>query len=171
MKILIAGEGGQGIQLMAELLAKAAFNDGFDSLYIPNFGVEQRGGVSIAYVTIDKKAVAYPKFEKADILAILCNRAIERINNYLNPKTLVIFGPAVTRRTIVNLSDSKIFLIKSAWFPPKVWNLLVLGKIIKLTRTVSLKTLKKVMNEKLMDKFAKDPSLKELDEKALSFNK
>ncbi|PIU02197.1 ketoisovalerate oxidoreductase, partial [Candidatus Shapirobacteria bacterium CG09_land_8_20_14_0_10_49_15] len=54
MKIIFAGEGGQGVQVIAEILAKAAFWDGQPSLYIPNFGVEQRGGVSLAFVVIDQ---------------------------------------------------------------------------------------------------------------------
>jgi 2-oxoglutarate ferredoxin oxidoreductase subunit gamma len=50
IKIALAGEGGQGVQSIAEILAEAANEGGKNALYIPNFGVEQRGGVSIAFV-------------------------------------------------------------------------------------------------------------------------
>ena len=171
MKILIAGEGGQGVQLIAELLARAAFLEGKSSLYIPNFGVEQRGGVSLAFVVIDNKPVVYPKFEKADILAILCDRAFERVINYIDNKTLVIFGPAITKKKLTGLRENNLFKVNSGWFPPKVWNILVLGKINNLGKVVSFESLKKVMTEKLKEKFLKDISLKELDERALAFYK
>ena len=37
-RIAIAGEGGQGVQLIGEVLAEAAFAAGKEALYIPNFG-------------------------------------------------------------------------------------------------------------------------------------
>lgn len=43
-KIALAGEGGQGVQSVAMILTEAAALEGKEILYIPNFGVEQRGG-------------------------------------------------------------------------------------------------------------------------------
>ena len=48
-KIVLAGEGGQGVQSIAKILVEAGYEAGKQILYIPNFGVEQRGGVSIAF--------------------------------------------------------------------------------------------------------------------------
>lgn len=49
VKIALAGEGGQGVQSVAGIMVEAANDSGREALYIPNFGVEQRGGVSVAY--------------------------------------------------------------------------------------------------------------------------
>ena len=51
-KIVLAGEGGQGVQSIAKILVEAGYEAGKQILYIPNFGVEQRGGVSIAFCQI-----------------------------------------------------------------------------------------------------------------------
>jgi len=126
VKILIAGEGGQGIQTAAQVLAKAAFREGKNVLYIPNFGVEQRGGASIAFLVIDEKPVVYPKFEKADILAILSPRVKERVNRYQGPDTKVISEPD---------------------------NLIVLKEILKLTKVVKKTTVKNALKEKLGARF------------------
>lgn len=126
MKILIAGEGGQGIQTAAQVLAKAAFKEGKKVLYIPNFGVEQRGGASIAFLVIDKKTVVYPKFEKADVLAILSERIKERVKRYQGPETKVI-------------SEEN--------------NLSVLKKILNLTQIVRKENVKNALKEKLGAKF------------------
>ncbi len=90
-RIVVAGEGGQGVQLIGEILAESAYQAGMEALYIPNFGVEQRGGVSIAMVQISHQAIAAPKFEKADILAPLSQRAIERTKGYISNDTIYIF--------------------------------------------------------------------------------
>lgn len=90
-KILIAGEGGQGVQSIAEILARAGNDEGKSVTYIPNFGVEQRGGVSIAFVQIDNKPIGYPKFDEADILVAMCNRAFEPIKRFIGEKTQFIF--------------------------------------------------------------------------------
>lgn len=153
IKILIAGEGGQGIQAIAEILAKAAFLENKKALYIPNFGVEQRGGVSLAFVVIDDKEVVYPKFEKADILAILSERSRERVQVYLDDKTKLILGPAVTKKTVD--------------LPNKAWNILVLGQINKEGTIVNKQNLIKAMEERFAGQFAKNPQLREIDILAL----
>lgn len=154
MKILFSGEGGQGVQVMAEILARAAFNEGKHCLYIPNFGVEQRGGVSLAFVTIDNQPVVYPKFEIADFCAILSNRCCPRVNCHICKDTLVIRGPAVTDGIKTNLS-------------PKVWNILILGKINKLAKVVKTDSLIRAMDERFSAQFKKNPKLRELDIEAL----
>lgn len=58
-KIVLAGEGGQGVQSIAKILVEAGYEAGKQILYIPNFGVEQRGGVSIAFCQIsDEKSAS-----------------------------------------------------------------------------------------------------------------
>lgn len=90
MKILIAGEGGQGIQTAAKILAQAAFLENKEVTYIPNFGVEQRGGFSLAFVIIDSQPITYPKFKTADILAVLTEKVMPRVKRYQSKKTKVI---------------------------------------------------------------------------------
>lgn len=155
IKILFAGEGGQGVQAIAEILAKAAFTEKKFALYIPNFGVEQRGGASLAFVMIDSKPVAYPKFQTADILAVLSNRSLKRVEQYLDKKTKIILGPAVKNGMKTEL-------------PPETWNILVLGKVNGNGKIVNKQSLISAMNEKFASRFEKSPNLKMLDLKALN---
>jgi 2-oxoglutarate ferredoxin oxidoreductase subunit gamma len=90
-KIAIAGEGGQGVQAIADILAEAAHDEGKNAIYIPNFGVEQRGGVSIAFVQVCDEEIGSPKFQKADILIPLSPRAIARTAMYASEDTTYIY--------------------------------------------------------------------------------
>lgn len=153
MKILLAGEGGQGVQLAAETLAKAAFQEGKSATLIPNFGVEQRGGVSLAFVIIGGQ-ILYPKFGQADVAAIFCDRALVRAKAHLGAKTQVIYGPAMAGQPATTL-------------PPKAWNIFVLKKILDLTNIVKKETVWQVLAEKLKVQFAADPNLRRMDQEAL----
>lgn len=102
MKIALAGEGGQGVQSIAEILAEAANEEGKQALYIPNFGVEQRGGVSIAYVQIGDKQIGAPKFQKADILIPLSARAVRRTAEHASQETIYIYDNSLIAEGEVN---------------------------------------------------------------------
>ncbi|MDO4542586.1 MAG: 2-oxoacid:acceptor oxidoreductase family protein, partial [Bacillota bacterium] len=60
-RIMLAGEGGQGVQSVAAILSEASYAAGREVMYIPNFGVEQRGGVSIAFMQISDEVIGSPK--------------------------------------------------------------------------------------------------------------
>jgi 2-oxoglutarate ferredoxin oxidoreductase subunit gamma len=102
IKIAIAGEGGQGVQSIAEILAEAANQEGKNALYIPNFGVEQRGGVSIAYVQISDGQIGAPKFQKADILIPLSPRAVKRTQMHAGKDTVYIYDNSQIAEAEVN---------------------------------------------------------------------
>lgn len=102
IKIALAGEGGQGVQSIAEILAEAANEEGKQALYIPNFGVEQRGGVSIAYVQISDGPIGAPKFQKADILIPLSPRAVNRTKIHAGVNTVYIYDNSLIQEGEVN---------------------------------------------------------------------
>jgi len=115
LKILLAGEGGQGVQAMAQILQNAAYQTGLKTMYIPNYGVEQRGGVSLAYLQISTLPIPYPKFKTADILVLMCERAIFRVKPYQDSQTQIINGVFFLNTPMEhNLS-------------PKTHNMLILG--------------------------------------------
>ena len=61
-KILIAGEGGQGVQSLSKILLDILNNKDFHISFVPNYGVEQRGGVSLGYIQFGTENIYYPKF-------------------------------------------------------------------------------------------------------------
>ena len=82
LKFLLAGDGGQGIQLISDLLTQASFANGWFVSQIPNYGLEQRGGVSLSFLIISDKEISYPKFTKPDIMLVMSEQARERMKNY-----------------------------------------------------------------------------------------
>lgn len=169
LKILIAGEGGQGVQTIGEILARAAFYNGYFSTYIPNFGVEQRGGVSLAFVIINKKhSPVFPKFDKADILVALSQRSLERIERYFGKNTIFIWEKAMVESKkgigieAIKLAQEKLI--------PKVFNMVIFGVLTNFV-SLSSKAVEKALEDVLGKKFKENIQLKKLNLKAIEAGK
>ncbi len=137
IKILLAGEGGQGIQTIAKALAYAAVDAGSECSYIPAFGVEQRGTPSVAFITVDKNEIRYPRFDVADFVIILQKRAVSAVVDYISPNTKVIFDsstmtPADLPKTAVQIYGIPATKYAYEKFTPRAFNVLVLGKVTKV---------------------------------------
>lgn len=99
-KIVLAGEGGQGVQSIAKILVEAGYEAGKQILYIPNFGVEQRGGVSIAFCQIADEIIGEPRFSKGDIIIMLSDRAIDRCTAYVSENSTVVYDTSVCTKSL-----------------------------------------------------------------------
>lgn len=82
LKLLLAGDGGQGVQAIADILSQAALQSGLEIMSIPNYGLEQRGGISLVFIKISDQEIGYPKFTTPDILLILSDQARLRTKQY-----------------------------------------------------------------------------------------
>ena len=170
-KIVLAGEGGQGVQSIAKILVEAGYSADKKVLYIPNFGVEQRGGVSIAFCQISDNEIGEPRFSKGDIVMMLSDRAIERCGCYVDKNTTVIYDtsvcltkPEIEAKEIIGIPANKI---ANDELTSRVFNIIVLGVILKATKVIELKYVKNAMEQAFGKKFDAKPELRELNFKAL----
>jgi len=173
IKILIAGEGGQGVQTIAKVLQRAAFEKNKETLYVPNFGVEQRGGVSIAFLQISENKIFYPKFQKADIVVILSDRSVDRVKSYTDKKTSVMYNSSLIKEIDVKAKaleaiDATNIAVEK--FSPKVVNIIILGAMIKYFKFLDKDAIIKAMEVELGDKFKNNNELRECNLKALEIS-
>ncbi|MGI6553957.1 MAG: 2-oxoacid:acceptor oxidoreductase family protein [Bacillota bacterium] len=172
-KIVIAGEGGQGIQSIANMITEAAYEEGREALYIPNFGVEQRGGVSVAYVQISDEPIGSPKFKTADIAMAMSKRSVMRIAKYCDSNTLFLYegGIEISEDELPKQCKAVIAVpaikISKEELHPKVFNVLMMGVVIGLSKVVGVETIKGTIESKLGYKFEKQPQLREMNYVAL----
>ncbi|MEN6463071.1 MAG: 2-oxoacid:acceptor oxidoreductase family protein [Syntrophomonas sp.] len=176
-RIALAGEGGQGVQSVAEILAEAAYHENKQTIYIPNFGLEQRGGVSIAFIQFSEERIGSPKFNKADAVIALSERAIGRTLSYSDANTLYVYDssfkvsneelPSEARKIIaipaVDTANTELH--------PRVFNIIIMGAVIGLTNVVAFDSAKNALEKKLGYKFEQNPKLRELNFRALEIGK
>ena len=173
IKIALAGEGGQGVQSVAQIMTNAANDAGKEALYIPNFGVEQRGGVSIAFCQISDEKIGAPKFEIGDIVIALSDRAVVRCQQYVGPSTIFVYEASIEGVDEFLPKNAKKVLaipalkIAKEELHPRVFNVIILGATLKATNIMSMDDAKNALEKKLGYKFEQNPKLRELNFKAL----
>ena len=173
IKILIAGEGGQGVQIITELLARVGHQSGKHVSYMPSFGVEQRGGASLAFLQINDKPITYPKFALADFTVAMSNRAVGVLEDRLSQETIFIFDSSNIDDEHLQAARSKItkFLAVPARdyanknLSTKVTNMIFLGALLNYLPDFKVENIKNALKEKLEAK----PELIELDIKAIDW--
>lgn len=170
-KILIAGEGGQGIQALAMILIKSYFEQKKKVVFLPNFGVEQRGGVSLAFVQISDILESFPKFGEADIVVLFSPRAIKRIENYFGKETLLIFDNSlVPEKALSHFRAEKMAIpathMAKEKLVPRVFNTIMLGALVEEIGGAKNKVFESKIAEYFGDKIKKEPQLKHFNIRA-----
>jgi len=171
-KIIICGEGGQGAQSIAKVIAYAAYDQGLEAVYVPYFSTEKRGGVTIAYAQVGEKAPAYPKFHKADLWVVLSQRAVGRIYDYLKDDSKIIVNSFLVKDLSriekwkpheVNAGKIAIEELKN----PRVFNVVIMGAMIKYIPGLKKDKFKEALKKQFKKHYDKTPELAVLNEEAL----
>ena len=186
-KILVCGEGGQGVLSIAKIAAYAGWLQGKPSVYVPYFTTEKRGGVSIAFAQIGDEPIPFPKFAKADLAVAMSQRAVDRIMPYLKDGTKIIVNSFLVKdlSPIAKwrpLAIDATGIAKNELKKPRTFNMLILDAVMALLdskdRTNVVETrggqmflsveFGKALEKTFHGKYERDPGLKELNEKALA---
>ena len=75
-KVIISGEGGQGVRVISHSLATLLVNLGYEVSLLYDYDSSVRGAMSVAYLTFNKEPIANPVVEDADILLKLSNKTV-----------------------------------------------------------------------------------------------
>ncbi len=168
VRFVLAGEGGQGVQVLGRVLAQAAVRAGKEALYMPAFGIEQRGGVSLAYVQVAAGEIGAPKFRLADYVAALSRRAVARVQEHLGPDTVfLVDASCVPSRPGTGKLLVLPALEKAQRLHPRLLNLVFLGALVAASGIVGRPELEDALEENLGARFHADPGLRLLSLRAL----
>lgn len=170
-RIVICGEGGQGVLSIAKTIAYAAWQQGKQAVYVPYFSTEKRGGVSMAFAQIGDEPIPYPQFEKADLWVVMSQRAIPRIEKYLKDDTVIVANSTMVHdlsplakwrpHAIDAGTIAKVKLKK-----PRTFNMLVMGAMVRRIPMLDKEGFAAALDKTFKSKYVKDPSLKALNKKA-----
>jgi 2-oxoglutarate ferredoxin oxidoreductase subunit gamma len=97
-EIRVAGFGGQGVILAAQILGKAAaLHAGLHATMTQNFGPEARGGACSTQLVISPEPVLYPYVTQADILVAMSQEAFTKFLPELRPGGLLLIERDLVR--------------------------------------------------------------------------
>lgn len=166
IEIRFHGRGGQGAVTAAEILAKAAFEDGKYSQAFPFFGVERRGAPVMAFTRIDDKPIQIRyQVQNPDYVIVLDDGLLDVVNVFSGIKNdgKVIINTN-KKENLVENKDKEIYDIDATGIALEnlgvsIVNTIMLGSFSKKSNDVSLDSIIKVIKEtfpgKLGDKNSK----------------
>ncbi len=143
-EIIITGSGGQGIQLLGEILAEAAAKEGKEVSLNTSYGAEVKGGKSKTEIIISDEKIDFPGVLDTDIIMVLSRRGIDDLACILKENVMVFFDaiipseelkskvkyPVLYYSCLASKIAADIGNIKTA-------NMAILGYLIGATKIVS----------------------------------
>lgn len=152
-EIIIAGFGGQGVLSMGKILAYSGMLEGKEVTWMPAYGPEQRGGTANVTVIISDERISSPILSKYDVAIVLNQPSLDKFMPKLKPGGMLIYDGF----GIVNpptRDDIKVYRIdamdKAAEMKnAKVFNMIVLGGLLKVCPVVSTDGLQKALFKSL----------------------
>lgn len=73
-KVIVSGEGGQGVRVITHVLATLLANLGYQVSLLYDYDSQVRGAMSVAHLIFDKESIGNPVIDEADILLKLSDK-------------------------------------------------------------------------------------------------
>ena len=155
-EIIISGFGGQGVLSMGKILAYSGLMDNKEVTWMPAYGPEQRCGTANVTVIVSDEKISSPILSKFDIAIVLNQPSLEKFEPKLKPGGILIYDSF----GIINpptRSDITVYRIdamdKAAEMKNgKVFNMIVLGGLLKVAPVVSTAGVEKALFKTLPER-------------------
>lgn len=155
-EIIIAGFGGQGVLSMGKILAYSGLMENKEVTWMPAYGPEQRGGTANVTVIVSEERISSPILSQYDVAIVLNQPSLDKFESKVKPGGILIYdGFGIinppTRKDInvyrIDAMDKAAELKNS-----KVFNMIVLGGLLKVCSIVSTDGLNKALYKTLPER-------------------
>jgi len=109
-EIRIAGFGGQGVIMCAQVIGRAAsiVENGYATM-TQNFGPEARGGACSAQLILSPDPILYPYVVRPDIMVLMSQEACNKFHHEIKPGGLLLVEQELVRVPELVTPDVKVF--------------------------------------------------------------
>ena len=155
-EIIIAGFGGQGVLSMGKILAYSGLMENKEVTWMPAYGPEQRGGTANVTVIVSEERISSPILSKYDVAIVLNQPSLDKFEEKVKPGGILIYdGYGIinppTRKDInvyrIDAMDKAAEMQNS-----KVFNMIVLGGLLKVCPVVSTDGISKALFKSLPER-------------------
>lgn len=155
-EIIIAGFGGQGVLSMGKILAYSGLMDDKEVTWMPAYGPEQRGGTANCTVIISDDRIASPVLSKYDIAIVLNQPSLDKFQPKVKSGGIIFYeeNGIINPPTRTDISCYKVSAMEKAaeMRNAKVFNMIVLGAMLKVCPIVSTEGLEKALYKSLPER-------------------
>ena len=155
-EVIISGFGGQGVLSMGKILAYSGLMEGKEVTWMPAYGPEQRGGTANVTVIVSDERRSSPILSKYDVAIVLNQPSLDKFETKVKPGGILIYdgfgiiNPPTRKDISVYRIDAmdKAAELKNA----KVFNMIVLGGLLKVCSVVSDNGVEKALYKTLPER-------------------
>ncbi|MDY3104859.1 2-oxoacid:acceptor oxidoreductase family protein [Prevotella sp. SGI.027] len=155
-EIIISGFGGQGVLSMGKILAYSGLMEEKEVTWMPAYGPEQRGGTANVTVIVSDERISSPILSKYDVAIVLNQPSLDKFQPKIKPGGILIYDS----NGIVNppsRTDIQVYRIDAMeqaaeMKNAKVFNMIVLGGLLKVSPVVSTDGLQKALYKSLPER-------------------
>ena len=155
-EIIISGFGGQGVLSMGKILAYSGLMEDKEVTWMPAYGPEQRGGTANVTVIVSDECISSPILSKYDVAIVLNQPSLDKFLPKVKSGGILIYdgfgilNPPTRDDITVYRIDAmdKAAEMKNA----KVFNMIVLGGLLKVCPVVSTDGLQKALYKSLPER-------------------
>lgn len=155
-EIIISGFGGQGVLSMGKILAYSGLMDNKEVTWMPAYGPEQRGGTANVTVIVSDEKISSPILSKFDIAIVLNQPSLEKFEPKLKPGGILIYDSfgIINPPTRSDITVYRIDALNKAaeMKNGKVFNMIVLGGLLKVAPVVSTAGVEKALFKTLPER-------------------
>ena len=155
-EIIISGFGGQGVLSMGKILAYSGLMEDKEVTWMPAYGPEQRGGTANVTVIVSDSRISSPILSHYDVAIVLNQPSLDKFEPKIKPGGILIYdgygimNPPKRKDITVYRIDAmdKAAEMKNG----KVFNMIVLGGLLKVCPVVSTDGLNKALFKSLAER-------------------
>jgi 2-oxoglutarate ferredoxin oxidoreductase subunit gamma len=165
--MVFSGSGGQGVITAAIILAEAAvLYDNLNAVQSQSYGAEARGGATRSDIIISDSTIHYPKVIQPNVLVCLTQDAYNKFYPIIRPGGLLVSDTRnVKTEKKVDAQQKELAMYETIMEQigkPIVFNICMLGAVIRLTNLVKAKSVLKILERRIPADFL------EINRKALN---
>ncbi len=150
--VIMAGFGGQGIMLMADILALIAMKEGKNVTWMPSYGVEMRGGTANCTVVVSSEEIGSPVTGHPYSAIVMNEPSLLKYEPMVRPKGFLLLNTSLIDPEKTNRKDIDKLLLPANEMAQRLGNsqmanMVAMGAFIEKTKIVSLELAIKLLPE------------------------
>lgn len=156
IKILLAGQGGQGVLSAGKFLAESGLHEGKEVTYLPAYGPEMRGGTANCSVILSEHPIASPLCNVPDVLIAMNGPSFHKFAPRVKSGGIILVNGSVSD-SYAGRDDVQVYDIAAGDIAIEAGdirsaNMVMLGAFIALTEAVKERSILNCLNEKFVGK-------------------
>ena len=133
--VIMTGFGGQGIQMISQIMAESSIAKGLNVTYLPSYGVEKRGGRTNVTLIISDEEIGSPITNTPDSIIAMDDIGLQFFQEQLISSGLLIVNTDLITGENIKRKDVKIIEVKCNTRAtdignPKLANMVIFGALL-----------------------------------------